>query len=283
MNYIADAKLLANKIDAHGKSALSDSIINAYETDFGKKDLMLLMGYAYHYAKQVDAYSAFNEEFRALTDDHVALSTKISSSLNLYSIKKARDSVADLIESDIDSFESAIILCSALDSLDTKAQSILLRSVETHKNHVLEIDLDTISVDDFAVYADAFESDGEAIEFIGKKVEQLKGLMSGRVELYTAVGQFDPENMRNELKKVLSNNHWSRTKPATDENFLKCSVAHQDLDLSASIIASGISGNIEDLKLRTNAIRSLKAESYFDSAGARLSLGRERKPEELAM
>jgi hypothetical protein len=283
MNYIVDAKLLAKKIDDHGKPALSDSIINAYETDFGKKDLMLLMGYAYHYAKQVDAYSAFNEDFRALADDHVALSAKISSSLNSYSIKKSRDAVADLIESDIDSFDSAIILCSALDSLDTKAQSILLRSVETHKNHVLEIDLDTIRVDDFAVYADAFENDSEAIEFISKKVEQLKGLMSGRVELYTTVGQFDPENIQRELKKVLSNNYWSLTKPVTGENCLKCSVAHQDIDLSASIIASGISGNIDALKLSANASRSLKAESYFDSEGTSLQLGRERKSEELLM
>jgi hypothetical protein len=267
MNYISDAKYLASKIDSIGQDALQDPIINAYETDFGKQNLMLLLGYAYHYSTAVEAYSAFYDEFCQLDEEGAAISKIVLDKSKSESIKLSRNIVDDIINGDIDDFTAAIIICNAMDSLESRAQSVLLRSIETHKPPVVELDINNIDKDMMLMYADAFDTDSEALDFVDNKIEQLKSFQGGEVEVYTVVDVFSKENAKQLISKAVRQGTWSLLDPENEgaklpqgSAIIKGSIDYNGIELEKSIVESSRVGKMDLIKLNDYADKKMKVD-----------------------
>jgi hypothetical protein len=267
MNCIQEANKLSSLLSQKDRTEFYEAFDGANYPNASRKELLMIGGYTYHYAEVTDAYDAFHERFKGLCDESLVVASAVEELSRSVAIHKVRAAAEELMLSKISDHDAVTVLCKTLDGLNGKQQSALLRMIETYVEPLKALDLDSVNKDEILIYADAFESDAEAMDFIDKRIEDLRSIVANVTDVFIQESNVQGRNLAASARRATQNSDWSLVEPA-DNNIptIKCSIVGSDVNLENTLILS-VKHNRSDLIALNDSFVKNSTFEYRDAGG----------------
>ncbi len=267
MNYIQEANRLSFLLSKKDRAEFYEAFDGENYPNASRKDLLMISGYTYHYAEITDAYDAFHERFKGLSDESLVVASAVEELSRSAAIHNVRAAAEELMLSKISDYDAVTVLCKTLDGLNGKQQSALLRMIETYVEPLKALDLDSVDKDEILIYADAFESDVEAMDFIDKRIEDLRSVVANVTNVFIQDSNVQGRNLAASARRAMHNAEWSLVEPG-DNNIptIKCSIVGSDVNLENTLILSVKHNRCDLIALNDSFVKNSKFE-YRDAGG----------------
>lgn len=134
MSFSERSILLAQAIDSKNDNLIESLFDEIMDDSSSENEQIVEVGYAYHYADEPSYLLVVLHELSRRNEDFSTLINEAVKAANSFSIKHLRTPVCTLMNTSALSTErKSFLLLQILEGLELKAQSLVLRSIETYK------------------------------------------------------------------------------------------------------------------------------------------------------